>query len=330
MHTDLYYTEKATIRMRLIIMFSFSVELLPEIHMFGQTTRSGEWRKIPHSYTVDVLVFVYKGSCEFKFSDESFLLNSGDVLFIPAMTSYTTKASSKEPCKFYYLHFTSKTAISNVSREDIYNDLEQINKNITINTHSDISVMPLFHFHNIYLDIFTCLDEYRVEVFSLLDRALAERNHLTPNSTSMISLYISQVFTLISRSNIKKIMDKPLTLNQDGTMSTLLQDVIYFIRSNFSKDIRIDDLCVKFNVSSQYLTRLFQKYIGLPPIKYINKLRISQAKDLIKYSNMPMKEIAYEIGIPDPYYFSRLFKKIEGISATEYKQMQDSLHHTNS
>jgi AraC-like DNA-binding protein len=63
----------------------------------------------------------------------------------------------------------------------------------------------------------------------------------------------------------------------------------------------------------------FKEWSGTSPVKYRNGIRISAACSLLKNSNLSVYEIAVEVGFEDPYYFSRIFKKIVGLSPRQVR-----------
>ena len=56
-------------------------------------------------------------------------------------------------------------------------------------------------------------------------------------------------------------------------------------------------------------------------IDYLTELRLEKAKDLLKTTNQPIKTIALEVGYPNEKYFHKLFKKVVGIKASEYRKL---------
>lgn len=93
-----------------------------------------------------------------------------------------------------------------------------------------------------------------------------------------------------------------------------------YIKANYSRQITLEDVARDINVSPQYLSKLFKDETGENFIDYLTCIRIKIAKKLLESSDKSIKEISYSIGYSDPNYFSRIFKKIVGVTPTEYKE----------
>lgn len=72
----------------------------------------------------------------------------------------------------------------------------------------------------------------------------------------------------------------------------------------------------------EYLCQIFRKYSNMTISAYIQRLRIQKAKHLLQNSDKTVKEVAADVGIKDSFYFSRLFKKVEGITPTRFRAMK--------
>ena len=75
-------------------------------------------------------------------------------------------------------------------------------------------------------------------------------------------------------------------------------------------------------VTKTYFIRLFKQEFSLSPIQYINKKRVERAQLLLFTTDLSVKEVAYHLGISDHSYFSRLFRKVAGITPKEYRYQQ--------
>ena len=85
------------------------------------------------------------------------------------------------------------------------------------------------------------------------------------------------------------------------------------------KDLSLDDISRYCNISSYYFSKLFKQETGENYVEYLNKVRIGNAKKMLSESDVSIKEICYSVGFSDPNYFSRAFKKYEGVTPSEFK-----------
>lgn len=105
----------------------------------------------------------------------------------------------------------------------------------------------------------------------------------------------------------------------DREKIALFKTIEQYIRDNSEIDLDLDKVAAKFNLSIYYFSRSFKEIVGYNFSDYINILRIRKAKELLKNEYSSIKEVCYTVGYSDPNYFSKVFKKYEGISPTEYK-----------
>ena len=105
----------------------------------------------------------------------------------------------------------------------------------------------------------------------------------------------------------------------DKDKTKLFKKVTEYIDNNIQEELNLESVANNFNLSPYYFSRSFKESMGCNLIDYINIVRIKKAKDLLKKSEMSIKEIGYTVGYSDPNYFSKVFKKYEGYSLKEYK-----------
>ncbi|WP_316815710.1 AraC family transcriptional regulator [Pedobacter nyackensis] len=98
---------------------------------------------------------------------------------------------------------------------------------------------------------------------------------------------------------------------------------ISYMKANVHKRLTTDEIAELFNYSSAHFSVLFKQRTGLSPIDYFIKIKIRHACTLLTESNLIIKEIAEKVGYEDPFYFSRIFKKVTGNSPLEYKRNHD-------
>lgn len=91
------------------------------------------------------------------------------------------------------------------------------------------------------------------------------------------------------------------------------------IQNIHNSNFCLNDAIRSLSESATTVHRLFKKATGMSPMQYLIDIRIREARNLLSYSDMSVKEIAYKIGFNDPYYFSRLFKKKVGTSPAAFR-----------
>jgi len=95
--------------------------------------------------------------------------------------------------------------------------------------------------------------------------------------------------------------------------------VIEFIEKNLNKNISIKELAIIANLSETYFCKAFKEVYGISPINYINKRKHLGAKKMLKYyPSFNISQIANALGFNSVHYFSRFFKRMEGISPMKY------------
>ena len=99
-----------------------------------------------------------------------------------------------------------------------------------------------------------------------------------------------------------------------------LSNIRDYLDNHYSERITLDDLANQFYVDKYYLTKIFKEQFGQSVNTYLANIRITKAKQLLRFSNMTVEEIGYEVGIGAPAYFSRVFKNIEGISPKQFRE----------
>ncbi len=107
--------------------------------------------------------------------------------------------------------------------------------------------------------------------------------------------------------------------NRSEKSESLIEKAESFINRNYMKDLSLDDISRYCNISSYYFSKLFKQETGENYVEYLSRVRIENAKKMLSDSEASIKEISYSVGFSDPNYFSRAFKKYEGVSPTEYK-----------
>ena len=117
---------------------------------------------------------------------------------------------------------------------------------------------------------------------------------------------------------IGRMLEQP-----DGTaddVSSVIRTVQGYVVQHCADDLSLEQLAGLVYLSPSYLSRLFKRETGETLSSYIQGVRIEQAKSLLRATSLKTYEIAERIGIPDPVYFSRIFKKVTGCKPKDYRR----------
>ncbi len=105
----------------------------------------------------------------------------------------------------------------------------------------------------------------------------------------------------------------------DNGKVDIIRQYNFLVEKNFKTTHTVAEYAAMLNKSPKTLSNLFSKLADKTPLQYIQDRRLLEAKRLLNFSDMHIKEIAYEIGFEDSQTFGRFFKKMEGVSPTEFK-----------
>ena len=99
-----------------------------------------------------------------------------------------------------------------------------------------------------------------------------------------------------------------------------LVEIKSFLDEHYMEKITLDSLAASFYIDKFYMSKIFKETYGTTINAYILSKRITQAKKMLRFTELSIDEIGSRVGMNDANYFSRSFKKLEGISPSEYKR----------
>lgn len=97
-------------------------------------------------------------------------------------------------------------------------------------------------------------------------------------------------------------------------------EVKKYLDENYASDLTLDSLASQFYISKHYLSHSFKDQFGMTINNYLLSVRITHAKQLLRFSSKTVEDIGYEVGIGAPAYFCRVFKEVEGVSPSIYRE----------
>ena len=121
-----------------------------------------------------------------------------------------------------------------------------------------------------------------------------------------------------TRSGLTFFSHLPLT-NPEIVYSDNIIKALVYIQNHYQESLSLKAVADHVYLNIWYFSDLFKREVGKSFTDYVTELRINHAKELLKDRNKKLYQIAYEVGINEPAYFSQLFKKVTGQSPKEYR-----------
>ena len=99
-----------------------------------------------------------------------------------------------------------------------------------------------------------------------------------------------------------------------------LVEIKNYLDEHYTEKVTLDDLAERFFINKFYLSKIFKETYGTTVNNYLISKRITRAKQLLRFTDMTVDEIGVAVGMGDANYFSRMFRKVEGSSPSEYRK----------
>lgn len=256
-------------------------------------TDVGSFPKALHHYRerregIEEYIFIYcmEGSGTIQIPGmPDAVLKEGDAFCIPPATGHRYFADPADPWSILWVHFKG----------------------------NDCSMFPLEPPRVVRLNS-SLATERLMFLFELLFRVL-DSNYTLGNF-----IYISQVLALILGEVYFR--EKHSSTTEPNRQVT---QIVRYMSSHLKDNLTLDDLADRFSLSKSYISQIFQKYTSHSPIDFYIRLRMTEACKQLRLSEARVYEVAESLGYQDPYYFSRIFKKVIGMSPREYQTHGSSI-----
>lgn len=134
----------------------------------------------------------------------------------------------------------------------------------------------------------------------------------------LLAMYLRQIFVQIRRNGEKEQLVMKSAAQEE--MSKALE----YFHQHYMENISIAGYAQSRGMSVSWFLRCFKQHTQLSPMQYITALRINNAINLLNNTGCNVSQIASMVGYENPLYFSRIFKKIKGVSPSTYRKMTES------
>lgn len=147
----------------------------------------------------------------------------------------------------------------------------------------------------------------------LLERILKETEHAGLYRRELMELRLRELLYLLLR----------MTNGEEAAGETAgeaaMRPVLLYIRDHLHKTITLEDLAEAAHLEKAYFSRKFKAVSGYSPMEYLRRIRLTKAKELLRYSDMTVTQIAEALGFQSLHHFSKVFHQFVGVSPMAYK-----------
>ena len=247
------------------------------------TQRLPTWR--PKGRIDYQLLDIVSGKAHFYFNGIERIVQAGRMVLIPPRMEQKYEYFGEEKPEVYWVHFTGS---------DVKNILHkyQIPMDDPI-FYSGASSVYSYIFKEMINELQTCRTGYE----------------------ELLSMYLQQIFLLVQRTRQER---KP-------AVTTYIQEEMEYARryfnEHYNEPISIQEYAESRNMSVCYFQRNFKQIVNHTPMQYLLMIRVNNAASLLETTDYSMAEISAIVGYEDPLYFSRVFRKIKGMSPTDYRKL---------
>jgi Response regulator containing CheY-like receiver domain and AraC-type DNA-binding domain len=251
-------------------------------------------------------------------------INSFYTSYIQTLTCQTHNKSEKI---FHYLN--KKTLKIDSNNIDYLNTEQHLFE--AVRGHS----RDAYNYFGILMDWLRFYDDEtkRNKIFELLTLITFAQNYNNPNEFRIVdyTTYIREFMSYNGDEIIQNATQRFLIItNYFQSQSTIdysnhiVKTTKEYLEKNYAEDISLEDIAAQANISPQYFSKLIKKTTGFNFIDWLSMLRVKRAKELLINSELSVKEVCFMVGYKDPNYFSRIFKKRNGMTPSEFVKSQMS------
>lgn len=245
------------------------------------------------------IVYVDSGSVKITHDNKEDTLSQGEIIFHKPNEFHSIKSYNSSP-NIFVISFVCKSSAMQCFegyKTRLDNDLKPFISSI-VKEANDTYVLPK---NNIALN------------------KLKLKENIKFGGEQLIKTYLEQLLILLIRKMTEKnnVTIFPAKENMENHLTT---EIKTYIKNHLHERIKVENICSAFGYSKSYLSTIFKEQCGFSLAKYYNELRIKEAKSLIQEGNKNFAEISDLLTFDNPQYFTRVFKRITGLTPSEFKK----------
>lgn len=259
---------------------------IDDILFAGQAQTNALHNMGPLIHPYYIVHYVIAGKGEMKVGGNTYSLSSGDSFFIFPGESVQYTANKHEPWQYCWIGFKGNRFKHILQRSNISAK------------HPIVQSLSIEHIHPFFERIITLLSSN--ELYSSIEAS----GHLQ---------------LLLAKYCQAKEPMKLRPFDHKATAERQIEEAIAYIDYHYPQPITIEELAQRVGYHRSHLCKLFKLTTGISPLAYLIKVRLEQAQ-LLLAQHIPVNQVAQAVGFNDALYFSKLFKRHNGISPTEFEK----------
>ncbi len=230
------------------------------------------------------LLYIAAGKAHFHFDGKEQIVTAGHMVLYRPKEPQKYEYYGNDQTEVYWVHFTGGN-VTNILRS----------YGLTDDKH-----------------VFYCSSG--LDYQNLFRTMINELQMCRENYAEMLEMYLRQIFIMMHRYFLTSLKTSNPHVVEEIDKATL------YFNEHYNENISIDEYAQNNHVSVSWFIRNFKQCTGSTPLQYILSKRIYNAEILLQDSSYNLTEISEIIGYDNPLYFSRIFKKVKGISPSEYRK----------
>ena len=269
----------------------------------AQLTKQNKTDTFKRIKTVDArLFYIIDGKGKMRFQNKTCDLRAGTVILFSAGTEYAWEVDA---VSYYVLNFDYTQAFSHIRKT--FHPISA-----AVFTNADIIERPHFsdcHFLNEPLIL-----PYAPALEDEIKRIVTE--YLIGDAYARV-LNAGALKALIAK--IVRQAAAPRTIADEKATATVKR-VVEYIGKHYADEITYQTLADEFHFNPCYLNRIFKAYTGKSVYAFVLHYRLQTAMEILRTQNLFVNQVSLLCGFPNPYHFTKAFKKFTGCSPTKYRQ----------
>lgn len=290
-------------------------ELAPYVRLVQHIDGDDSYRLPPRIIYDYELIYVVAGGCDYVIEDREQPLAAGDLLFMPPLVRHSCSVRPGGRFLYYAVHFdlVYMGESHDFSVDEVYTGQDYRHAPF-IPDEPELAERPLLRLAEAELPYVLAAEEPQA------CEALLRSMHRVYGSASYGRELLLRADMLSLLALALRQLSTPAGVSRRHPQSERIRQAIDWMAANYARPLQLADIAGSVHLSPGHFRALFKEATGQTPMERLAAIRLERAKELLLHSQLAVGQVAEAVGYPDIHYFSRLFKRVEGLSPLQYAQ----------